>query len=368
MYNTVYAIAKNESKFVDQWYENVKGADAIVVLDTGSTDDTVEKLRAHGVKVVCKEINPWRFDEARNESLKLVPSKTDICVCTDFDELLDEGWVEALKENWIVGKTKQCYYTYMWKVDEYNNPLHEFVYSKIHSNDGHWYWKYPVHEDLLRAEGYELEAEDVINLYDRIILRHHPDPEKTRNSYSDLLEMRFNLYGDSISRIYSGIDYIGRNMPDKALEMFEPVAISGSDGTLRNNVEQAYCALQCALIFNNKRNLDRAFAFFRSALRIAPDYRDAYILYAQTLMGVKCFGQAEQVLRDGLEKSVRHNIWLEQDIMWGGLIYHYLAICCFTQNKMTECAIYANEACCLEPENKTFREWKEQFVGITQAK
>ena len=48
----VYAISKNEEKFVDRWYESMKEADAIYVLDTGSTDKTVEKLKKHGVHVV----------------------------------------------------------------------------------------------------------------------------------------------------------------------------------------------------------------------------------------------------------------------------------------------------------------------------
>ena len=47
----VYAIAKNEEQFVDRWYESVKNADKIYVLDTGSTDNTVQKLKSHGVIV-----------------------------------------------------------------------------------------------------------------------------------------------------------------------------------------------------------------------------------------------------------------------------------------------------------------------------
>ena len=81
----VYAISKNEEKFVSRWVESMKEADEIYVLDTGSTDDTVNKLKKLGVKVKKKLIKPWRFDKARNESLKLVPKDTDICVCTDLD-------------------------------------------------------------------------------------------------------------------------------------------------------------------------------------------------------------------------------------------------------------------------------------------
>ena len=41
----VYAISKNESKFGDRWVESKSEADDIYVLDTGSIDDTVEKLK-----------------------------------------------------------------------------------------------------------------------------------------------------------------------------------------------------------------------------------------------------------------------------------------------------------------------------------
>lgn len=37
----VYAISKNEEKFVKRWVDSMKEADEIYVLDTGSTDNTV---------------------------------------------------------------------------------------------------------------------------------------------------------------------------------------------------------------------------------------------------------------------------------------------------------------------------------------
>ena len=74
-------------------------ADEIYVLDTGSTDQTVEKLRKRGVHVEQKVIHPWRFDVARNESLKLVPDDCEVCVCTDLDEVLVSGWRQIIEEN-----------------------------------------------------------------------------------------------------------------------------------------------------------------------------------------------------------------------------------------------------------------------------
>ena len=36
----VYAICKNEEKFVNKWVKSMSEADEIYVLDTGSTDNT----------------------------------------------------------------------------------------------------------------------------------------------------------------------------------------------------------------------------------------------------------------------------------------------------------------------------------------
>ena len=84
----VYAICKNEEKFIEKWVKSMSEADNIYVLDTGSTDNSVKKLEDLGVTVKSKKIEPWRFDTARNESLKMVPNDTDICVCTGNKEKL----------------------------------------------------------------------------------------------------------------------------------------------------------------------------------------------------------------------------------------------------------------------------------------
>lgn len=52
----VYAICKNEAQFTERWVRSMSEADEIVVLDTGSEDDTVQRLEALGVKVVTEAI------------------------------------------------------------------------------------------------------------------------------------------------------------------------------------------------------------------------------------------------------------------------------------------------------------------------
>ena len=142
----VYAIAKNEEKFVKRWYESMKEADSIYVLDTGSDDNTVSLLQELGVNVITKKIIPWRFDVARNESLKLVPDDFDICVCTDLDEVFTKGWRNKLEEIWS-DKTNRLRYNYNWSFDDYGRPDVNFYIEKIH-NRHNYKWTHPVHEVL----------------------------------------------------------------------------------------------------------------------------------------------------------------------------------------------------------------------------
>lgn len=176
----VYAISKNESKFVDRWYESVKEADGVYVLDTGSSDDTVSKLKSHGVNVVSEVISPWRFDVARNRSLELVPN-CDICVCIDIDEVLVPGWREKLESVWN-SDTTRLRYNYNWRLDKDNNPVVNFYIEKIHSRNG-YKWVHPVHEVL------SYDGDECIVTTDLVTVNHYPDSTKSRSSYLPLLEL-----------------------------------------------------------------------------------------------------------------------------------------------------------------------------------
>ena len=72
----VYAIAKNEAQFVDRFMDSMAEADIICVLDTGSTDDTVEKLRRrHRLQLFHGSVSfPFSSSLALRHRACLVPS------------------------------------------------------------------------------------------------------------------------------------------------------------------------------------------------------------------------------------------------------------------------------------------------------
>jgi glycosyltransferase involved in cell wall biosynthesis len=96
----VYTIALNEAKHVARWFQATKDADYHIIADTGSTDDTIKIAKKLGIKVYSVSINPFRFDDARNAALALVPSDADVCLSLDMDEVPEEGTIQTIKETW----------------------------------------------------------------------------------------------------------------------------------------------------------------------------------------------------------------------------------------------------------------------------
>jgi len=83
---TLYAICKNEEKNVNKFIENSKKFYDTVVIDTGSTDNTVELLRDAGITVYeyPQSVEKFDFSVARNTALSHVD--TEWALSLDFNE------------------------------------------------------------------------------------------------------------------------------------------------------------------------------------------------------------------------------------------------------------------------------------------
>lgn len=183
----VYAIAKDEAKHIDRWVASMGEADGISVLDTGSTDGTPDLLRAKGVNVeVWADVpSPFHFAEARNRAMALCPDDADILVCTDLDEVFTKGWVAEVRKAFEavpVAGYAACQFVTRF-ADDGVTPADTMHYWKIHRNHIGAKWVARVHE-YLTYEKPQLEV-----YISDIRLEHHPDPDKPRTQYLDLLAL-----------------------------------------------------------------------------------------------------------------------------------------------------------------------------------
>lgn len=324
----IYAICKNESQFIDRWLKSMSEADYIVVLDTGSTDNTFELLQADPrvYKAEQKIITPWRFDVARNESMKLIPEDANILMCTDLDEVLEPGWADVLRAKWVEGQHERGIYKYAWSHDESGNPGRVFQYDKIHSRN--WIWNFPVHESLVHKDdinNLDYSNEQMLWLFDDIYLHHWPDHTKSRSTYLPLLELRkIENPTDYYGKIYLAHEYCYRGLYEKGIAELEDILANYKDKY--NSMEQASCYLFMGDAYRELEDYTSCILAYQMAILTDNSYREPYVNLAVVLNEQKYYEQAIGIIKECFNKTYRHYTWLERDSTWTYEPYDVLAL------------------------------------------
>lgn len=267
----VYAIAKNESMHVERWYDGVRDADEVVVLDTGSTDDTVAKLESLGVRVATTTFDNFRFDTARNASLTMVGSDMDYAMFVDLDEVLAPGSIATIKQHLQSDKDMYTVDLIFTRTDD-GVPEVWYKREAIHKAQK-FRWKYPVHELLYPVSGSYNCAHIPVEV------DHIPDKNKTRGSYINLLEVAVQENPDNPRCIqYLGREYFYEGRWLDAIMWLKRHITVEAHGPFRS--ESAIYIAQCYRAMENSLEsaLDEAEAW---CLRAISEYNSAREPYCE---------------------------------------------------------------------------------------
>ena len=320
-----YAIAADEPhEFIDRWLNSMNGADYICVLITKENNDNWyyfnEKKKEFGNKLIIaqKTISPWRFDVARNESMKLIPEDSDVLVCTDIDEILIPDFWDDLR-NMIKEHPdfERIFYRYAWSHNDNGEPKWVFWYDKITQPHG-WEWKFPVHESLYRnSEQHNYTGRYLLDK-DKIYLHHYPDKNKSRSSYLKLLEQRASEYPDDLYGLY----YLAREYTfvqdwEKAAStmysLYLRISLHPSKDDMRM-MSHCLCFLgDCMRRYNL---LDDAEYYYKKCIDIAPTCRDGYMKLAQLLAYQPRPQEVYLILEEMQKKSVYAEDWRLTTYYW----------------------------------------------------
>lgn len=340
----VYAICKNERQFVERWMNSMGEADEVVVLDTGSTDGTPEALRQAGARVEQETVSPWRFDAARNRSLQLVPEDTDICVCTDLDEVFHPGWRAALEAVWQPD-TCLANYRYTWSFTPAGKEGVVFYIAKIHRR-GCFHWVGPVHE-VLQYEGQGTCPEVTVA---GIQLDHYPDPTKSRGQYLPLLELAVaEEPGNDRNTHYLGREYLFYSRWNDCIRtLTRHLQMTSATWADERCASMRYIAK--AYLQLGKR--DMATGWLHRAVAEAPHLREPYVDAA-----LLCYeqGEDEGVLYytgKALEIAERPATYICEADAWGGLPYDLRSIALYRQGRYEQALEAAQQALSFEPDNE----------------
>lgn len=206
----VYAICKDEAANVSAFLANVKHADQVVLLDTGSSDETpqliVSESKKLGVNVTYDEVlvDPFSFSIARNMAMNLVEKDIEYMLFLDLDERLSDGWKDKLCSALQsvadqVSKPTSVNLEMIFSRDDQGNPVHVYEQMKVHTRD--YKWMYSCHEVLVennpKATFLTCRCKDVK-------VTHLKDESKPRSSYLSMLENDVGSIGDQRSLYYYG--------------------------------------------------------------------------------------------------------------------------------------------------------------------
>lgn len=346
----VYAICKNESKFVDRWVSALQGeADCVVVLDTGSTDDTVEKLKKYEPFVTVKqydymkELGYFRFDKARNDSLKLVPFDIDICVVFDLDQVPRKGWSNIIRKHFSEGNLEVE--GYIIDHDKYGNELNSWRSRNVHPNSPLWTWDRVIHEGI----DYRGDQQYSTTFDPDFIIDHYPDTYKDRSLYRELLTYSCKEYPkDPYYGIYLGIELSRRGTKEEAAEAFRR-CLKECDFTNEDQIKYQ-CYLNLALVSDNA---SECIDVLNKAEKMEIPTRRLYEIEANIFEKLGNYDIAINKLEIALNIQSNSNDWTEDARLYSGVIEDRLSLFYYYQKQNYPKAIeYCARALSFDNKNK----------------
>jgi len=332
----VYTIAKNEAKHVRQWADSTVDADYRLILDTGSTDNTLHLADNHAINTLKAEFNPWRFDEARNYALWHLPDNIDYCIALDMDEVLQPGWRQALET--VPHGTTRPRYKYVWSWN--NNGSEGLVYGgdKIHTRHGYT-WKHPVHEVLKPVDILEQQ-----HWVDGLVIHHYPDPTKSRGQYFDLLKLAVQEDpDDDRNQFYLGREYFYHGDHDNASRHL-------INATLLSKwpPEKAAAYRMLYTMSGNVTNLYRA-------LQQDPCRRENLVALAKHYHDQRDWRACYQYANAALLITEKPLDYLCEADAWGWLPYDLAAVACWHLGLRHDARMYGEQAALLNPDDERLR-------------
>jgi glycosyltransferase involved in cell wall biosynthesis len=270
---SVYTCALDEEKFAERWAESAVDADELVVVDTGSTDRTMDILKTWDVVGRKIKLYPFRFDDAKNAALQAVSSETDVAIQLDMDETLTEGWRARLERAWVPGTTR-LRYPYVWSWLRPGHPDRLYHADKIHGRFSHR-WRNAVHEVLSPSI-----PEQVVTI-DDCLIEHHSDDTKPRN-YLPLLKLSVqeDPFNDRNAHYYARELFFNQLYQEAITEFQRHLALP----TARWMPERAASLRYMGKCHEQVKNYQSSYACYVTATLEDPSSREAYVDLAGFLL------------------------------------------------------------------------------------
>ncbi|WP_163859567.1 glycosyltransferase [Paenibacillus elgii] len=339
-------IARNEADNIERCIRSaLTVAEEIIIVDTGSQDDTVERCIALGARVIE---HPWNdnFAEARNKGIEIASGKWVLWM--DADEELDASAAQLIRE---VSMHTEEDILYLQVINYYGESRHHAHPAQAHlaaqarlfRNGKGIYFSGAIHETLQCAPGGLLPSHPLV-LPVRIYHYGYMEDrikEKQKNVRNlKILEKQKKLHeSDPWLEYHLASEY---NRQKRYEEAFQHVnlAIAGFLSHRRLPPSLVY-KLKFEILFNDG-SMAGAWPGIELALQLYPDYVDLHFYKGIFLMKNKFYVEAVSVFDHCLE--IGENAWKHLTLRGVGsfLALECLAQCMEGLEKPGAAAVYRN--------------------------
>ncbi len=323
----VYSIALNEEKHAQRWAKACSGADYLFVLDTGSSDRTIEILRDNGVNVAQASIKPWRFDVARNTALSLLPDDIDVCVSIDLDEVPAPDFFTKLRKQWKKNANKG------WVFMDTGT---QWAADRVHSRHG-YHWIYPIHEVIAPSMGTK-----IIPCPIETYISHRPDNTKSRGQYLQMLKAAVEEDPkDQRMKVYLAREYYFNSDWQKVIDVANQLLPDHWDRELAQTYRLAGWSAA------NLNDMDQAGTWFNKAVDACVNSIESWTTLAQYHYHMKNWNECEWSAMQALTKTVTTDYMADPTCVWRA--NDLLSLALWELGQGEEALKYAKIALNLEP-------------------
>nr|WP_198030300.1 FkbM family methyltransferase [Mesorhizobium sp. LNHC220B00] len=348
----VYTIALNEAANAERWANSAVDADYRIVADTGSTDDTVERLTAAGVTVHRIAVRPWRFDDARNAAMALLPADVDVCCTMDMDRFLEPGWRPKLEAAWTSETTAlYCQTVYKASVDD-PTPLRSWPAKNFHHRWGYRF-KRPVHEALV----FTGEREVTANSSDLVMFEVQDLAKPTRSSYLPLMEVAHKEDADDAQICFwLGRDLMWANQHERAIPLLERYLVLPTSKWAEERSE--------AMRYIARMLPEQRLSWLDKARMEAPHRREIWLDLAEEYHGKGDWLNLFWACTNGIEKTHRTGSYLDDANCWGFRLFDLGAIASWHLNAIDRAVEWGQNALDLDQRNERLKNNVSFFTNL----
>ena len=295
---SVCMIVRNEAKNLPECLKNIrKVASEMVVVDTGSDDDTIEVAKGLGAKVFEQ---PWTddFSEARNASLS--QASGDWLLWLDGDDRMEEEDCRKVAE--LVKRPKdRCFYFVLVGSESGSAQCHQL---RMVPNLPGVAFRGRIHEQLapsLSKLGIEGGNTDV-----RVVHTGYADldriDEKGERNLRILKKQVEEQPNDLLSRFYYGYAYALTD-PTLAMSELESLVDKMEEVGLFTDLYR-HTRLTLGEICEHNERLDDAYDGYQILLERCPDYTLGHFLVARCAIARGQYGEAKEHLEIAIRKGI----------------------------------------------------------------